>query len=86
MVWIFTKNAILLNCLKPLLKVEGIEWIRMHYAFPTGFPMDVLEVMKQEPKVCNYLDIPLQHITDSVLKSMRQGDDKAKNHTVIQRF
>ena len=56
------KKRNLAELLKALAKVDGIEWIRMHYAFPTGFPMDVLEVMKNEPKVCNYLDIPLQHI------------------------
>ena len=56
---IYKKRA-LASLLEALAKVDGIEWIRMHYAFPTGFPMDVLEVMKNEPKVCNYLDIPLQ--------------------------
>jgi ribosomal protein S12 methylthiotransferase len=45
---------------------------------PTGFPMDVLEIMKREPKICNYLDIPLQHISDSILKSMRRGTTQAK--------
>jgi ribosomal protein S12 methylthiotransferase len=64
--------------LKALAKVEGIEWIRLHYAFPTGFPMDVLEVMKREPKICNYIDIPLQHISDSILKSMRRGTTQKK--------
>ena len=52
----------LADLLRALVKVEGIEWIRIHYAFPTGFPKDVIEVMKQEPKICKYLDIPLQHI------------------------
>ncbi len=66
------------NCLKILLKVEGIEWIRLHYAFPTGFPMDVLELMKREPKICNYIDIPLQHIFDNILKSMRRGTTQEK--------
>ena len=56
------KKRNLAELLKALVEVEGIEWIRLHYAFPTGFPMDVLEVMKNEPKICNYLDIPLQHI------------------------
>ena len=64
------KKRHLAELLKALVK-EGIDWIRFCIISPTGFPMDVLEVMKQEPKVCNYLDIPLQHITDSVLKSMR---------------
>jgi ribosomal protein S12 methylthiotransferase len=80
------KKRHLAELLKALVKIEGIEWIRMHYAFPTGFPMDVLEVMKQEPKVCNYLDIPLQHITDSVLKSMRRGTTKQKTTQLLKDF
>ena len=80
------KKRHLAELLKALVKVEGIEWIRMHYAFPTGFPMDVLEVMKHEPKVCNYLDIPLQHITDSVLKSMRRGTTKQKTTQLLKDF
>ena len=61
------------DLIKELAKIEGIEWIRLHYAYPTGFPKDVIEVMKNEPKVCNYLDIPLQHINSDILKSMRRG-------------
>ena len=80
------KKRNLAELLEALVKVEGIEWIRMHYAFPTGFPMDVLEVMKREPKVCNYLDIPLQHITDSVLKSMRRGTTKQKTTQLLKDF
>lgn len=80
------KKRNLAQLLKKLAKVEGIEWIRMHYAFPTGFPMDVLEVMRTEPKVCNYLDIPLQHISDSILKSMRRGTTKAKTTKLLQDF
>jgi ribosomal protein S12 methylthiotransferase len=80
------KKRHLAELLKALVKVEGIEWIRMHYAFPTGFPMDVLEIMKQEPKVCNYLDIPLQHITDSILKSMRRGTTKQKTTQLLKDF
>ena len=64
--------------LRSLVKVEGIEWIRLHYAFPTGFPEDVLEVIREESKICNYLDIPLQHISDSILKSMRRGTTQKK--------
>jgi len=73
------KKRNLAELLENLVKVEGIEWIRLHYAFPTGFPMDVLELMKREPKICNYIDIPLQHISDSILKSMRRGTTQAKN-------
>ena len=80
------KKRNLAELLEALVKVEGIVWIRLHYAFPTGFPMEVLEVMKREPKICNYLDIPLQHISDSVLKSMRRGTTKAKTTALLNEF
>lgn len=80
------KKRELATLLEALVKVDGIEWIRLHYAFPTGFPMDVLEVMKREPKICNYLDIPLQHIADEVLKSMRRGTTKAKTTRLLEEF
>jgi ribosomal protein S12 methylthiotransferase len=80
------KKRNLAELLRALVKVEGVEWIRLHYAFPTGFPMDVLEVMNQEPKVCNYLDIPLQHISDHLLKSMRRGTTKEKTTNLINKF
>ncbi|MDG1777951.1 MAG: 30S ribosomal protein S12 methylthiotransferase RimO [Flavobacteriaceae bacterium] len=80
------KKRNLAELLKALVEVEGIEWIRLHYAFPTGFPMDVLEVMKNEPKICNYLDIPLQHISDNILKSMRRGTTQAKTTKLLQQF
>ena len=80
------KKRNLAELLMQLAKVDGIEWIRLHYAFPTGFPMDVLEVMKQEPKICNYIDIPLQHIADPILKSMRRGTTKAKTTKLLQDF
>jgi len=80
------KKRNLAELLEALVKVEGIEWIRLHYAFPTGFPMDVLEVMKREPKVCNYLDIPLQHISDSILKSMRRGTTQEKTTKLLKEF
>lgn len=80
------KERNLAELLRNLVKVEGIEWIRLHYAFPTGFPLDVLEVMRQEPKICNYLDIPLQHISDAILKSMRRGTTQAKTTKLLQDF
>jgi len=80
------KKRNLAELLKALVEVEGIEWIRLHYAFPTGFPMDVLEVMKNEPKICNYLDIPLQHISDNILKSMRRGTTQEKTTKLLQQF
>lgn len=80
------KERALARLLKALVKVDGIEWIRLHYAFPTGFPEDVLEVIANEPKVCNYIDIPLQHIADPVLKSMRRGTTKAKTDELLRKF
>jgi len=80
------KKRNLAELLENLVKVDGIEWIRLHYAFPTGFPMDVLDVMNREPKICNYLDIPLQHISDSILKSMRRGTTKAKTTKLLKAF
>ncbi|WP_417361163.1 30S ribosomal protein S12 methylthiotransferase RimO [Galbibacter sp.] len=82
---IYKKRA-LAELLKELVKVDGVEWIRLHYAFPTGFPMDVLEVIKQEPKICNYIDIPLQHISDSILKSMRRGTTYDKTTQLLKDF
>ena len=72
--------------LKELVKVEGIEWIRLHYAFPNGFPLDVLEVINSEPKICNYIDIPLQHISDKILKSMKRGASMNKINNLLQNF
>ena len=82
---IYNKRA-LADLLKELLKVDGIEWIRLHYAFPTGFPEDVLQVMKSEPKICNYIDIPLQHINDEILQSMRRGTSHKKTTQLIHKF
>ncbi|WP_318639715.1 30S ribosomal protein S12 methylthiotransferase RimO [Flavobacterium ardleyense] len=80
------KKRNLAELLEALAAVEGIEWIRLHYAFPTGFPMDVLDLMKREPKICNYIDIPLQHISDSVLKSMRRGTTQEKTTKLLKDF
>ncbi len=80
------KKRALADLLQALSEVEGIEWIRLHYAFPTGFPMDVLDVMQKEPKVCNYIDIPLQHISDPILKSMRRGTTREKTNRLLEEF
>ena len=66
-----------------LSDVEGIDWIRLHYAFPTGFPMDVLDVMAKKPNVCNYLDMPLQHASDDMLRAMRRGITQDKMDRLI---
>ena len=80
------KERRLADLLKALTQVEGIVWIRLHYAFPTGFPEDVLEVIATEPKVCSYIDIPLQHISDTVLRSMRRGTTQEKTTTLLKKF
>lgn len=80
---IYKKRA-LADLLKELVKVEGIEWIRLHYLFPTGFPEEVLDVIREEPKICNYIDIPLQHIADPVLKSMRRGTTKDRTDRLLR--
>ncbi|MGB1246310.1 MAG: 30S ribosomal protein S12 methylthiotransferase RimO [Flavobacteriaceae bacterium] len=80
------KKRALRSLLEALVKVEGIEWMRLHYAFPTGFPLEVLDFMREEPKICNYIDIPLQHISDPILKSMRRGTTQAKTEALIREF
>lgn len=78
------KKRNLAELIEKLSEVEGIEWIRLHYAFPSGFPMDVLDVMRNNPKVCNYLDMPLQHGTTKMLKAMRRGITREKTDALIQ--
>jgi ribosomal protein S12 methylthiotransferase len=80
------KRRALADLLRELAKVDGIHWIRLHYAYPTGFPLDVLDVMKEEPKVCNYIDIPLQHVNSELLKSMRRGTDSEKTIRLMNKF
>lgn len=80
------KKRRLADLLKALANINGIEWIRLHYAFPTGFPEDVLDVIREEPKVCNYIDIPLQHISDEMLKSMRRGTTHEKTNKLLKLF
>jgi ribosomal protein S12 methylthiotransferase len=73
----------LAELVRRLSDVEGIDWIRLHYAFPSGFPMDVLDVMVERPNVCNYLDMPLQHASDDILRSMRRGITQEKMEALI---
>ena len=78
------KKRNLAELMKNLSDVEGIEWIRLHYAFPAGFPMDVLDVMAERPNICKYLDIPLQHGSTNMLKLMRRGITREKTEALIQ--
>jgi ribosomal protein S12 methylthiotransferase len=66
-----------------LADVEGIEWVRLHYAFPAGFPLDVIDAINGHPKICSYLDIPLQHASDAMLKSMRRGTTREKTEQLL---
>ncbi|HRB87243.1 MAG TPA: 30S ribosomal protein S12 methylthiotransferase RimO, partial [Bacteroidia bacterium] len=77
------KERKLANLMEQLCSVDGIEWIRLHYAFPSGFPLDVLDIMQRENKICKYLDIPLQHASDNMLKSMRRGITREKTITLL---
>ena len=80
------KKRRLADLLIELAKVEEIEWIRLHYAFPTGFPQDVLDVIRENDKVCDYIDIPLQHINDEILKSMKRGTSHQKTDDLLKAF
>lgn len=82
---IYKKRA-LADLLKELVKVDEIEWIRLHYLFPTGFPEDILDVIKDEPKICNYIDIPLQHISTKILTSMRRGTTHEKTDALLEKI
>jgi ribosomal protein S12 methylthiotransferase len=76
----------LAELLDRLSDVEGLEWIRLHYAYPSKFPFDVLPVMRSKPNICKYLDIPVQHISDGVLKTMRRGITKRRTYEVLNRI
>jgi ribosomal protein S12 methylthiotransferase len=76
----------LADLMRHLSDVDGIEWIRLQYAYPSGFPMDILDVMNERSNICNYLDMPLQHITDSMLKSMRRGTTKQKTIDLVNQI
>ena len=80
------KERRLADLLTHLSKVDGVEWIRLHYAFPTGFPEDVLDVIRNNNKICNYIDIPLQHINDDLLKSMKRGASREKIDALLESF
>ena len=73
----------LAELIRRLSEVDGIEWIRIHYSYPAGFPKDVLKVMASNPKVCKYLDIPLQHSSSKILSMMRRGVDHEKTQKLI---
>lgn len=79
-------KRMLAELLNKLSEIEGIEWIRLHYAYPTYFPDDVIDVIRDNPKVCKYLDIPFQHISDKVLKKMRRGINREETYALINKL
>jgi len=80
------KQRMLAPLMERLAQIEGIEWIRLHYAYPAAFPMDVLELMAHHPKICSYIDIPLQHISNKVLTAMRRSIDEAQTRRLVERI
>ena len=80
------KDRKLGELLNRLADVNGIDWIRLHYAFPSGFPMDVLDVMRDRSNICKYIDMPLQHVSDAMLKSMRRGTTKQKTTDLVNQI
>jgi ribosomal protein S12 methylthiotransferase len=80
------KDRKLADLLKHLSDIEGIDWIRLQYAFPSGFPMDVLDVMRERDNICNYLDMPLQHASTNMLKAMRRGITREKTTELIHQI
>jgi ribosomal protein S12 methylthiotransferase len=80
------KERKIAEVVRKLTEVDGIEWIRLHYAYPAGFPEELLEVIKNNPKVCNYIDIPLQHISDRILNSMRRAHGKEGTTALVEKI
>ena len=76
-------KRMLAGLLRQLARIDGLHWIRLHYTYPSGFPEDVIEVMRSEPKICRYIDIPLQHIADSQLSAMKRGIDRAATEQLL---
>src|SRR6056297_3098119 len=82
---LYSKKSLAL-LLKKLLTVEKTEWIRLHYAYPTGFPSGVIQLMTDEPRICNYIDIPIQHINNRILRSMNRGHTRQRLEELLLRF
>jgi ribosomal protein S12 methylthiotransferase len=74
----------IVELVKRLLEIKEFEWIRLHYGYPQGFPDELLDLMNQEPRICNYIDLPLQHISTPILKNMRRGVDKEQTINFVK--
>lgn len=79
-------KKVLADLLRALVEIKDIDWIRMHYAYPSGFPVEVIDLMAEEPRICNYLDIPIQHINDRILHSMNRGHTRKKLVDLLNTF
>jgi len=79
-------NRALPELLRELVKIDDLEWIRLHYAYPTGFPEEVIDLMASEEKICNYMDIPIQHVNNDVLTAMGRGHNREKLEQLLQKF
>jgi ribosomal protein S12 methylthiotransferase len=80
------KKQMLPDLLKELLKIESFEWIRLHYLYPANFPSELIDIMKENPRICRYIDIPVQHISDKMLKLMRRSHDRNETEAVLFRL
>lgn len=80
------KSRKMAELLDSLCEIEGLEWIRLHYAYPTDFPLEILDIINRQPKICNYLDMPLQHINDLMLRSMNRGTTREKTLQLLDRI
>lgn len=81
-----TGKHMLGRLLRELVRIEGIDWIRLHYAYPTGFPEEVIRMIAEEPHICRYIDIPVQHVSNRILRSMRRGHDRLQLETLLRHF
>ncbi len=79
------KKNMLPQLVDRLSALEGVEWLRLHYLYPFSFPMEVLDLMKERANICNYVDMPVQHISDRILKSMRRGHEKADTYRLLEK-
>lgn len=82
----FGKKAMLPRLIERLLQIDSFEWIRLHYTYPVGFPFEILRLMHENPRICNYLDIPFQHISNRMLRRMRRGITAEKSMALIARI
>lgn len=81
--WDLYRERKLAGLLEMLSRIEGLEWIRLHYAYPSDFPLEILDVIRDKPNICNYIDMPLQHINDTLLRSMKRAATREKTYRLL---